>query len=314
MNGLSATDGSETFPILPLLVLARWVHFASVFILFGSPLFWLGMEGGFFRARRATDLMLCWAAPVAAASGPVWLGAIIANMAGGFDMLFDPETLSLFFFQTQFGPVAFLRLLLLVGAVAIAVAALPGRAWRAALMGIGALLLVDQAWLGHAAEGGAGLWGALMIFVYSLHALAAAAWLGGLPPLFFVLKAQRPGGAEEAANPVAALTHFSIMALPAVALILASGAGNAGFRVGSSFRALLTTDYGYVLGAKSALVVAMLALACYNRFVALPRLRATHAPGGAVLVKLRASVGCELALGLLVLGAAALLGVTPPPQ
>jgi putative copper resistance protein D len=313
MDGLSATDGSETFPLLALLVLARWVHFASGFILFGAPLFWLGMEGGFLRARRATDGLLRWAAPVAAASGLVWLGAIIANMAGGFDKLFDRETLALFFFQTQFGPVAFLRLFLLGGAVAVAGS--PGRAWRTALMGIGALLLADQAWLGHAAEGGAGLWGALMILVYSAHVLAAAAWLGGLPPLFFVLKAaQGPVEAEEATNPVAALTHFSVLALPAVGLILASGAGNVGFRVGSSLHALFLADYGYVLCAKSALVAAMLALACFNRFVALPRLRESDAPGEAALGKLRASVGCELALGLLVLGAAALLGVTPPPQ
>lgn len=313
MDGLSATDGSETFPILPLLVLARWVHFASVFILFGSPLFWLGMKGGFFRARRATDGLLRWAAPVAALSGLAWLGALIANMAGGFDRLFDRETLTLFFFQTQFGPVAFLRLFLLGGAVAVAAA--PGRAWRAALMGIGALLLIDQAWLGHAAEGGAGLWGALMIFVYSAHVLAAAAWLGGLPPLFFVLKAaQGLCGAEEAGNPVAALTHFSVLALPAVGLILASGAGNVGFRVGLSLHALFLADYGYVLCAKAALVAAMLALAWYNRFVALPRLRESRAPGEAALANLYVSVRCELALGLLVLGAAALLGVTPPPQ
>jgi putative copper resistance protein D len=182
-------------------------------------------------------------------------------------------------------------------------------------MGIGALLLVDQAWLGHAAEGGAGLWGALMILAYSAHVLAAAAWLGGLPPLFFVLRAaQDRGGAEEIGNPVAALTHFSVVALPAVALILISGAANVAFRVGSSLHALFLADYGYVLCAKAALVAAMLALACYNRFVALPRLRESHASSSGALAKTRASVGCELALGLFALGAAALLGVTPPPQ
>ncbi|WP_296707461.1 CopD family protein [Rhodoblastus sp.] len=310
---MSAAYGSEAFPILPLLVLARWVHFGSVFILFGAPLFWLGMEAGFFRARHATDGLLRWAAPVAAASGLVWVGALVANMAGGFDRLFDRETLTLFFFQTEFGPVAFLRLFLLGGAVAVA--ASPGAAWRAALMGIGAFLLVDQAWLGHAAEGGAGLWGALMILAYSAHVLAGAAWLGGLPPLFFVLQAtQDRGEAEEAGNPVAALTHFSILALPAVTLILISGVANVAFRVGSSLHALFLADYGYVLCAKAALVAAMLALACYNRFVALPRLHESHASGAGALAKTRASVGCELALGLFVLGAAALLGVTPPPQ
>ena len=57
----------------------------------------------------------------------------------------------------------------------------------------------------------------------------------------------------------------------------------------------------------------MLALAWYNRFVALPRLRLGPA-SGSQSARLHASVALELALGIFVLGAAAVLGVTPPPQ
>jgi putative copper resistance protein D len=58
----------------------------------------------------------------------------------------------------------------------------------------------------------------------------------------------------------------------------------------------------------------MLALAYFNRFVALPRLRRGSGEGIAQAKALTRNVAAELALGVLVLGAAAVLGITPPPQ
>ncbi len=109
------------------------------------------------------------------------------------------------------------------------------------------------------------------------------------------------------------LRRFSLVAMPAVALIVASGLGNVGFRVGGSFERVFLTDYGYVLGAKVTLVAVMLALAFCNRFMAMPRLRLAP-PSARQGGLLQTSVVLELALGLAVLAAAALLGVTPPPQ
>ncbi len=264
---------------------------------------------------RATDVLLRVAAVVAAVSGVAWLAAIIANMAGaGFDKAVDPETLNLFFYQTQFGPVAAIRLILLAAAVVLAALPGGGRAWLSAQMHIGALLLINQAWLGHAAEGGAGMWGAFMLSVYSVHVLAGAAWLGGLPPLLFALRETRGRGDDATRRQTLdLLARFSVVALPAVGLIVASGLGNVGFRVGSSVGRLFMADYGFVLSAKAGLVAAMLALAWYNRFVALPRLRLGPA-SESQSARLHASVALELALGIFVIGAAAVLGVTPPPQ
>jgi putative copper resistance protein D len=104
------------------------------------------------------------------------------------------------------------------------------------------------------------------------------------------------------------------MAIAAVALIAASGIANAAFHVGGSPDALLHTDYGVVLFTKAILVIAMLALAFFNRYIAMPKLRAAAKEGDGQTAKLRASVAMELLLGILVLCAAALLGVTPPPQ
>jgi putative copper resistance protein D len=56
----------------------------------------------------------------------------------------------------------------------------------------------------------------------------------------------------------------------------------------------------------------MLGLACFNRFVVMPGLRVASTCD-AQAGRLRISVTFELALGVLVLAAAAILGITPPP-
>jgi putative copper resistance protein D len=309
--------------IFLFLVIVRWIHFASVCALFGCALFWfyvgaarsLAGPGELPQTLAATRILLRVAAVAAAASGLVWLGGILVNMTNDVGSLIETETWRLFFFDTGFGAVSVLRLALL--AAALGVVALPsrGRSSFKALAVIGALLLVSQAWLGHAAEGGAGLYGVAMIAAYGVHALAAGAWVGGLPPLLFALSERRRQDPRRASTEnLDILSRYSAMATAAVTLIVASGMINAAFRVGGSLGELFDTSYGAVLFAKTALVAAMLALACFNRFVAMPRLRAASLKGAAQMVKLGHSVAFELALGVLVLGAAAVLGITPPPQ
>jgi putative copper resistance protein D len=104
------------------------------------------------------------------------------------------------------------------------------------------------------------------------------------------------------------------MAMTAVALLIATGIANAGFRVEGSFLKLLDSDYGGVLFKKIALVAAMLAFACANRFVLMPRLRAAPVKRMTQIAKLRLTVTFELSLGVLVLGASAVLGITMPPM
>jgi putative copper resistance protein D len=309
--------------IFQFLVGVRWIHFASAFVLFGSSFFWFYMRPGLLwagprrwpKALGSTVILLRVAAPAAAVSGVAWLAGMLVNMTSDVGSLLDPEILRLFFFETPFGAPALIRLALLAFGVAIAAAPCRGGLWFAALMGIGALLLISQAWLGHAAEGGAGLYGYAMILVYGVHILAAGAWVGGLPPLLFALAELRSFDTEEARRlSLEILSRYSVMAMAAVTLIVASGIANAGFRVAGSFDKLFYTSYGDALIAKAAAVAAMLALACFNRFAAMPRLRAAALTGQRQILTLRRSVACELALGVFVLGAAAVLGITMPPQ
>ncbi len=219
-----------------------------------------------------------------------------------------------------------MRLALLAGAVLLVLTPWRSRAWHGAIACLAASLLVDQAWLGHAAEGGAGLYGATMTLAYSVHVLAAGAWVGGLPPLLFgLIEAGRAKPREARDGALDLLSRFSRMGVAAVALIVATGVGNAGFRVGFVFDEFYGSQYGVVLAVKAGVVAAMLALAFFNRFVAMPRLRAASDQNmprlradsdesTPLVAWLRASVALELVLGVLVLGVAAVLGVTPPPQ
>ncbi|HTJ03214.1 MAG TPA: CopD family protein [Methylovirgula sp.] len=299
-----------------LLAIARWIHFAAVFALFGMPLFWIlcgedRQKSGLPQSLRISVLLLRIAVPVACVSGVAWLAGTLANMAGGYASVLDPKTLQLFFLATQFGPLAMLRLGLFLALFVIGVLPLTRRAWFFALLVIAAILLVTQAWFGHAAEGGASLAGAAMIVAYAVHLLAGAAWLGGLPVLLLALiEVRRPANADETQSAARLCWRFSAMAIVAVVLVLLSGIANTLFRVGDAVGSLLLTAYGAVLLVKLLLVAAMLALAYFNRYVAVPQL----AEGRRGLLHLRISVGTELALGILVLGAAAVLGILPPPQ
>jgi len=320
--GQSAGGGDITL-IFDLLVASRWIHFAALFVLFGASLFWFYMgpkrwpdgPGGLPRTRHATLIFLRIAAPVAAISGVAWLICILANMTGSLDSVIDPDTLRLFFFETAFGPLSILRLILLAAIVVIALLPMQDRARFAAILFVSGLLLISQAWLGHAAEGGAGLYGASMIGTYGVHILAAAAWAGGLPPLLFALIEQRTFNPDEARLwTLDILSRYSLMGMVAVSLIVISGIANAGFRVTGSFGKLFDTGYGEVLFAKTGVVAMMLALAFFNRFVLMPELRTASFDGLAQANTLRMSVAVELFLGVFVLAVAAVLGITPPPQ
>ena len=291
--------------VFPALAITRWIQFASVSIMFGAALFWTCIDVP-PRARAASARLLRIAALAAAVSGVLWLAEILTNLTGSASTIFDPATLHLFFFETPFGAVAILRLVLFAGAVLIAVLPWSNRVLFSLNLLIGALLLISQAWLGHAAEGGG-----TMILVYCVHVLAAAAWVGSLPPLVFALTELR-GLKSAGERTYETLSRYSVMAMVAVGLIVISGAVNAGFRSGFSPARFLGTDYGLVLLVKAAGVSAMLGLACFNRFIVTPGLRVAST-GDPQAARLRISVSLELALGVLVLAAAALLGITPPP-
>jgi putative copper resistance protein D len=106
------------------------------------------------------------------------------------------------------------------------------------------------------------------------------------------------------------------MGVVAVAVLILTGLGNAGFLIRDT-HALLTMDYGHVLLLKVGLFALMLAFAARNRFGLMPRLANSGAVPMSIaeptLSALRRSVLCEQVLGVSVLAVANVLSALPPP-
>ncbi|WP_149361525.1 copper resistance CopC/CopD family protein [Lolliginicoccus suaedae] len=137
-----------------------------------------------------------------------------------------------------------------------------------------------------------------------VHVGAAAVWLGGLLGLLILLRGSMP--AEAAARTVA---RFSTIAAILVTLLALSGTAMAWAEIRDW--SSLDTRYGWILLAKIAGVVLVIAVAAYNRWRLVPRIqqRSSAAPR-----QLARALRIE-AIGLLiVLALTAVLVATSPPR
>jgi putative copper export protein/mono/diheme cytochrome c family protein len=200
---------------------------------------------------------------------------------------------------TQFGHLAWLRLLLLL----VAFPLLGGRRWRlvAALVLAGAALAM-QGGMGHAGATGGSV-GAVLLVSEGLHLLAAGAWLGGLLPLFLLVGALPPRAAATTCH------SFTPVGLCAVLLIACTAVVQAWQLIGD-IGALFGTAYGRTALLKLGLFLLLLVLAVINRFVLTERLHGDAQP--VTLRPLRASLAVETVLGILVILVAALLASGTP--
>jgi copper transport protein len=129
------------------------------------------------------------------------------------------------------------------------------------------------------------------------HAGAVILWVGGLVPLALAMRGE---------DRLPVLVRFSLVALPAVVVLIGSGAALGFTRIVAPD--ILSTDWARLLAAKLLLVLAMLSLALWHRFWAMPRLES----GGDA--PLRRSVALEASLGLVVLALAMGFRLAPPPS
>lgn len=189
--------------------------------------------------------------------------------------------------------------LALVGAALVALAAMPRLGGRGGWAAVGAAaagtLVVDVA-TGHAAAGPAWM---QQIAVQSLHGLGAAAWVGGLAGLLVALRST-PAGER-----LATARRFSSWAGIALVVVALTGVARAVAEV-ATFDALVTTDFGRVVLAKSGLLLVLAALGAANRFFTL-RNAARLATG------LRRVGAAELVIAVAALGLSALLVNLSPP-
>ena len=287
-SGPQTQDGGVSQSGSPPAVVARWVLYLGLVALIGAAFAAVAVA-----RRPAPDLLLMAAVGwLLAAAGT--LGVIAVQWAETGAPL---EELP----GTSVGSSALLRVLwlALMGAALVGlatVARLRGRlGWW--IVGIGGALGVGvDVVTGHAA---AGTGAALQVATQSLHGLAAAWWMGGLAALLVLLRSTPADQRLDAAR------RFSFWAAIALVVVIVTGAVRAVVEVGT-LDALLTTDFGRVVLAKSVILLGIASLGAFNRFINL-RIAAR------VLRGVRRVGGAELTLAVLVFGFSALLvNLTPP--
>lgn len=112
-------------------------------------------------------------------------------------------------------------------------------------------------------------WARLAEISETLHLLAAAAWLGGLPAVGLVITKRRELGKETVLEVVG---RFSKIATVSVIVVLLAGI-TASITMFTSAGDLVLTRYGVTLLAKFALVGSLALVGAYNHFYLLPKLQ-----------------------------------------
>jgi putative copper resistance protein D len=143
---------------------------------------------------------------------------------------------------------------------------------------------------------------ALLVGLTSLHYLATASWIGGLPYLLMTLKRMASPGARAKIS-----RNFSRLAQASVALLFLAGFGMSWVYVGS-WDALYGTAYGVMLGAKVLLFLVLLLLGAANFYV----IRDLDADPGSSTRSLLRFGEVEIGIGLSVILAAASMTSQPP--
>lgn len=267
-------------------LLARGLHTGAVIALAGAWFFHAAIAP--VRLGRCHDAAFA----VAIITGIAWLLLQTAAFAGATTVGETLAALADVAAGTQFGRASLAGLLLLV--VARGVWWHGHSRWHGGIAAVPALLaLLSRGIAGHAMA----LTDPVLLAALALHLVAAAIWLGALPPLWVVI-GQEPDAAARVVR------RFSRIGIVAVIVLAATGFVQGLGLIGDA-PGLLGTAYGQVTLLKTVLFAALIALALGNRFVLAPAL-----PAGTPA--LRRSIALETGIGVVVIGLAAWLGTLPP--
>jgi len=143
---------------------------------------------------------------------------------------------------------------------------------------------------------------AVLVGLTSLHYLATASWIGGLPYLLLSMKRISEQGTR-----IRISQRFSRLAQFSVAVLFLAGLGMSLVFVGS-WNALYGTAYGIMVGTKVALFCCLLLLGAANYFI-VRGVGAASTTGAASLIRFGE---VEIGIGLTVILAAASLTSQPP--
>jgi copper transport protein len=264
-----ADAAADTDPLVAgLLVIARWLGYAGLALCLGVPAFLLLCWPGGWNSSPLRRIARAGAAAVAAggllallAQGPYSAGAALASLVDR-DLVATTA-------GTTYGITLLLRVGL-AGGLLVVLRAAPARPALVAGSVPGTGLVVTTAAVGHPVAGSLPVLG---VAVTAVHLAAMALWTGGLVALLAGLLRQ----GVRAGDVATALPRFSRLALGSVVALVLTGVVQAVREVGSP-TALLSTTYGWVLVAKLALLLVVLAAAGVSRVWVQQHLGAPRSP------------------------------------
>lgn len=290
----------------------RFLHYALLLGLFGLTAFRvLGLR----KSAVATDAgsgvsVIACALLAPLASATLMLVSIAAMMGQSLSML-DWVSVEAMVLSTDMGWAFIARMAMLsLAAMVLVTSAQRGLTTAALFYG---LALLTLAWSGHAAatEGTLGL---LHRMNDGLHLMAAGLWMGAIGWFLHLVIAAHRNPVNIALEPLLDAIHrFAPIGMALVAVVTATGLINSHlvFGLGNSVQ-VLNTEYGFLLAAKTILVVLMLLFAARNALIGRQSARTEIKLTAATLAALRASLAAELLLAAGVLAIVALVGLASP--
>ena len=326
-----------------IATLLRWLQLASNMILVGSCVF-LAIAGAFHspwvtRLQRA----LPWLGFFLLAGLLGILATTTAQATGVAENAWRPDAWLALIQNTRMGHIWVGRtvLALMVAGIALYIRHAPAARWRYLLCAtVATLTLAVGSLASHSAAEELSL---ISILPYALHIILASVWFGALPAFLVVCFAcTQPSSHPPAAHPgiqggaiarihelfhsreeavqagAQALRRFSVMALPVMLAVIATGIIITDRMVDTSYAALVSTEYGWLLNAKIALLGVVLIIAARARSTWLPQLGApqntVQDPQGAAGGKLRKWVSFEFVLALGIVLLATIVANTVPAK
>jgi len=279
-SGILAVSGWELASIV-----AKWVLYACTFAGAGGALFMAIFSARIPPLQRRAVVHWVWLTCSAALVMGVARAGVLAGALGGDGVAMLGSMLR--------GNEAMSLLLRSAGLVATLASLACARRSRMVLSIAGVCLVaVSYTRVGHVLEATSPLTAQAML---ALHVFSLCYWLGALVPLRLCCQEGRAAGQL--------LSDFGHLAVYLVGALLFAG-GSLLFLLLDGAAETLSARYVGLFVAKIALVVLMIAMAALNKLDLVPRLNRGEI---AALVKLRRSIGVEIAAALLILLAMAAL-------
>ncbi len=299
-----------------IATLLRWSQLASNMILVGSCVF-LAIAGSFdtpWVSRLAR--LLPWLAAVLLLG---LLGILITTTAqatGVAENAWRPDAWLGLIQNTRMGHIWAGRMVcaLIVLGVVLYVRHSPGARWRYVLCATtAALTLVVGSLASHSAAEEFSL---ISILPYASHIILASVWFGALPAFLLVVltAGKQPAQTGVLQSGALALKRFSAMAMPVMLAIMATGVIITDRMVDTSYAALVSTQYGWLLNTKLALLAVVLMIAARARSSWLPLFAQGQEMAAAGAQKLRKWVSIEFMLAVVIVLLATIVANTVPAK